>query len=165
MTDYCDGDDIKDIFGITNVERWADLDGDEDETKIAARIAKACANATEEINDFLRESRYAIPLVKVGGSTPSATVVQMAAKIAGCWLHDNRGAEDGDEDGKPDNKLQVHRNWARNVLREILAGQRRIDSELAVAGKPTAPQVVIDSLEDDSTDMTADEYAADLFED
>ena len=56
---YCVRADIEQFFGTVAVGKWADLDGDADATKIAARIAAAIEWAGNEIDATLRGGPYA----------------------------------------------------------------------------------------------------------
>ncbi|MDO4628224.1 MAG: DUF1320 family protein [Planctomycetia bacterium] len=85
---YTTRNDIELVFGARNVQRWADLDGDENETQIEARIQNVCELASAEIEDILRNRRYVFPLVR------SKTLCDLVAKMAGLHLHDSRGVID-----------------------------------------------------------------------
>ena len=126
MSTYCDTDDIDQIFGTTNVTRWADLDCDANATKIANRKTQAIVVACEEIDDYLRNTPYRIPAQTAAAATP-ASIAELAATLAGIWLYEARGAQDFQE-GKPYHRYAFKRTWARRVLAEIADGTRKIDA-------------------------------------
>ena len=139
MSDYCTRDDIEDLFGVENVKKWADLDGDGNAVSIAARIARAIVVASAHIDDRLRGGPYVLP---VAGSP--ATLVDLAAALAGIWLYEARGVEDYDEaTGEIRDKVNARRKRAEKTLRDIRSGAIRLDATLANTGT-TAPIVVND---------------------
>src|SRR5690554_5488534 len=104
---YSTRSDIEDLYGTVNVETWANIDnGDTDnagvQTVITARIARAIEYADGQINDRLRDTRYVVPVVKVGGGVPVG-IVDIAARLAGAWLYKSRGFQQVDADGRPVN--------------------------------------------------------------
>lgn len=130
---YCERTNIEAIFGVTNVEQWADLDSDEDVTKMAARIAVAVTTAEADIDDLLRDGPYDVPLVSTGGSmTP--TIVDIAARKAGMWLYENRGSQDVDEHGRAVHKFAAMTKRVDKILNQILAGKRSIQCERTEMG-------------------------------
>ena len=135
---------IEDVFGIENVKKWADLDGDADAAKIAARIASGIAVVDEEINDVLRGGPYAVPLTAPGGGVlNSPSVINMSAVLAGVWLYESRGVDDYDaESGKYSHRLKFQKDEATRKLREIRTGLRRVDCARSESSPTDAPEVV-----------------------
>lgn len=124
---YCAKSDIESVFGVSNVDNWADLDNDADASKIAARIARAIVVAESEVNDIFRRTGYLIPIVDADGNTPN-TIENLTATMAGLWLYEARGISDQDRDGRPVHRLRYMRLWVRNMLKEIANGNRKIDA-------------------------------------
>lgn len=114
MASYTNRSTLELIFGVQNITRWADLDGDADSAKIADRTAYCCQLASAEIEDVLRERRYRFPL------TPSATLTDLVAKMAGLHLHDSRGVIDNETETDTVSKI---RKEVETKLRQIRAGE------------------------------------------
>jgi phage gp36-like protein len=127
---YCDRGDIEDQFGVANVGKWADLENHNDDAMISARIDAAIAWAKQEIDDRLRGRYYEIPF-----SPAPATIVRIAATLAGVWLYESRGVQDFDEaTGKPNHKLAWAKDQADKLLVDIVSGKRRLDASCAGTG-------------------------------
>jgi hypothetical protein len=121
--------DIEKIFGASNVSGeggWADMDNDNDSTKIANRIAQAIQEADEIIDGRLRGTAYKIPLVTASGGTPTL-VTLLSAALAGLWLYDPRGAIDVGDEGVP-HALSYWKGWAYGVLDQVTTGGCRLDA-------------------------------------
>ena len=132
---YCARADIESVFGVENVKQWADLDNDEVSTKIAARITAAIAYAQAEVDDRLRGGPYTPPL----DEPPPSVITDIAAKLAGVWMYENRGVRDYNPDtGEAEHRLTFQKDDAEKKLREIRVGLRRLD----LADRMHAPQVV-----------------------
>lgn len=127
---YCGRTDVEIEHGATNVSAWADLDGDQDATKIAARIESAIEDACEEVENRLRGGVHEVPL-----PFSSREITNIAAVLAGCALYAKRGAEDT-EDGK--DRLQVKRERAYARLASIRTGDIVLDNPAAAVGVPAA---------------------------
>jgi len=126
---YCAEADIKQVFGTTNVDKWADLDDDANAANIAARIAVAVLVADDEIDDSARCQHWRIPLANAAGTTPR-TIINLAATIAGLWLYEARGSNDfHPQTGVPSHRLAWKAKWVRRTLHEIRTGIRKIDAE------------------------------------
>jgi phage gp36-like protein len=139
---YAARTDVEQVFGPINVAKWADLDNDEDAAKIAARIVTALAWADAEIDDRLRGGVYSLPLQGTTGSLP-ATIVDLAANLAGVWLYEARGVQDFAEDtGIPFHRLSYSRKRCESALTSIRNGSRLIDCLRAWPDAATAPFVV-----------------------
>ena len=136
---YCTYADIESLFGPANISKWADLDNDQNDDTIAARIARAIIVASAQIDDRLRNGPYALPII---GDLP--TIVNLAAALAGVWLYESRGVQDFSPDsGFPVHRLRWHREQSERTLRELLAGTLRIDAPMVGRGT-TSPIVVND---------------------
>jgi hypothetical protein len=125
---YCTKAGIEAIYGVTNVATWADMDEDEDATKIAARIALAISVADAEIDDFARLIEKIIPLADADGTTP-VTITNLAGTMAGIWLYEARGSQDFDQKtGAPYHRLAFKLEWVQRVLDQLRTGRRKIDA-------------------------------------
>ena len=130
-TPYCTQQDINVIFGSLNIERWADLEGKgatANAGMIAARVTNAIDLASSEIEDILRSRRYKFPL------TPSKTLTDIVAKMAGIHLHDGRGIIDGAQV----DQVSVIRAEVKLKLEQIRNGTIFIQGERL----PNAPDLV-----------------------
>ena len=124
--------DVESIFGIDNVKTWADLDNDQVQSKIDARVTASITTAEAMCNDRLRSGPYAIP---ISGTIPD-TVKDICAKLAGNWLYDARGTDDVDADGRPISKTRIHYRDAMNTIRGILSGKIKLDLPYKDVAKP-----------------------------
>lgn len=130
---YSTRSDIEDVFGVDNVSTWADLDNDENATKITNRIARAIEVADEKVNAALRGGAIAVPV-----AASSVTITNIAAILAGVWLYDARGVVDYDPvTGKAQHRLQFQRDGAIEELKLIRAG----DLDIGVAQVDRTPHV------------------------
>lgn len=117
---YAQRADLELIFGRLNLDRWADLDGNADTETIEARIENACELAGAEIEDILRHRRYKFPL------TPSKTLTDLVAKMAGLHLHDCRGIID---DMSSTDTVSRIRNEVERKIAQIRAGEVYLEGE------------------------------------
>jgi len=123
MSTYCVKADIEGFFGTANVAKFADIDNDESAVTIAARIAAAISDASDEIDDELRQSRYLIPITTPAGATPSA-ITDIAAKLAGVRLYEARGTEDA----QGNHRLTSVKGEAHLALANIRTGKLSINA-------------------------------------
>jgi len=79
---YCDKSDVIDIYGAVNVSARADIDNDKNSAKIDARIDRAIAWASDEIDSFLLNSIYQTPVSSADDTVP-ADIRNLAATLAG----------------------------------------------------------------------------------
>jgi len=121
---YCTPADVFAEYGRANVVAWSDLDNKKDGGAITARIVQAIDEATNEVDDRLRNGAYEIPFTTVPG-----TIRRLAARYAGVWLYESRGIEDYDEaSGKPQHRLAWQRQNFEKVLADVRAGKRTLDA-------------------------------------
>lgn len=133
---YAQGIDLSNIFGNSNVSKWADLDNEENEDTVINRVTWALGLAYQELNGLLRTGPYAVPF-----SQPyPAKAVDANARLAACYLYDGRGIPDVDADGKPINKLAPHRQMVLDFISDVMSG--RVKLEIAATSPVTYPQVV-----------------------
>lgn len=122
---YATQTDIEEIFGVPNVKKWADRDGDGVEANITARITKALAYADVTINDRLRDSQYTV--IPFTDSPLPESVVDVAAKLAAIWLYENRGIADYDPDtGRMVHKLKFTKDSVNEWLHCVKTGKIRL---------------------------------------
>lgn len=88
--DYCVQSDIENIFGVSNVAQWSNLDNTTT-TANPTRITAAITYATSRVNNYMRGGIYAVPLVI---NSDAQSVIDVAATIAGVWLYSSRGQLD-----------------------------------------------------------------------
>jgi hypothetical protein len=86
---YCADSDLNIVWGVNNVTEMADLDGDADATKISNRKTWCREAAYEEINNYLRDTHYTLPLADAAGAVPDA-VKHLEAMMAGIKLGEAR---------------------------------------------------------------------------
>jgi hypothetical protein len=137
---YCDQGDVENVFGVSNVAAWSNLDNTRSDADVM-RIAAALVYAVSEIDDFFRGGPYAVPLVVNSGTT----VATWAAKLAGIWLYDSRGQLDSIVDGGVVRSLSRYAGMKKSVYVEMglyKIGYKRLD---AARGDcvPSGPVVVV----------------------
>jgi phage gp36-like protein len=84
---YATQTDVENKFGRSNVAIWSDLDNDG--TADVARIQEALDHADADIDGFMRDGPYTVPLVL--GTSGQHVVHDWAATLAGAWLYNSRG--------------------------------------------------------------------------
>lgn len=134
--DYCARSDIEHFFGADNVAKWADLDNDQDETKIADRITKAITYAQAELDSRMMGGMYTVPF-----TTAHPVITELTAKLAAIGLYGPHGLiETTSEEGI--DKMAPHRKFVRMTIKEILSGQRNINMPRAClsSGPVVIPQ-------------------------
>ena len=82
--------DLYNRFGQTNVQAWADLDGDQDALKIGARLQLALDCTANDIDAAARSKYYVVPLTAMDAST-ALQVMQLNRDSAAVWLYFSRG--------------------------------------------------------------------------
>ena len=139
MGRYIVEDDVKGRFGDDNIDVWADLDNDG--APDPGRIDEGIANAEDEIDDFFRDGKYAIPFAFRG--TISKTLTNWAVVLAGWWLYTNRGFRD-EKGGEAIQKLvdgEDGNGGVRANMRSLAAGQIRFNAQTSET-QPSAPTAV-----------------------
>ena len=137
MGTYISKADVEALFGTSNVAKWSNLDNDDAQTN-EARIDDAIDYAEGLIDDRLRDSKYAVPLV--GNSTNALrTIKNVAAQLAGWWLYRARGLRDDDE---TTDKMATHEEDAQGIIDGYLSGRMKLDAVVSET-QPTAPVVVL----------------------
>ena len=131
---YAAQSDVEDIFGVTNVAVWSQLDPTQPPgTAETDRIQRALDYADARIVSFFRNyGNYATPLAPQNNDVDLVT--RWAATLAGVWLYQSRGQRDDTPEG---NKYTA---MAKQVLAEM--GPYRAEDKLDAARRwpgPTAP--------------------------
>lgn len=126
MSTYCTQANIESTFGVGNIAEWAKVDPDYTSAQVTARITRAIAVASEDIDDILRAAGIEIPAVDESGNTPT-TIEQIAADLAGVWLYESRGISDMARDGSPNHRLSAFAERAHQRLAQIAARTRKIN--------------------------------------
>jgi len=123
---WCVKADIEQQFGPDNVADWADLDNDDNATKIANRIAAAITYAEAFAKAMLRGSP--LSLTRIDASVPTLITVATAI-IAGVYLYECRGLEDAspNPDGSPRHRLASAKASALQTLEMIRDGKLEIE--------------------------------------
>jgi hypothetical protein len=135
-TYYADRADIELLFGKTNVEKWADVDNNQNQDDIGTRICWALQNAKAYFDDSLYRGPLVIPFV---APYPNQVRVENA-RYAGCTLYDSRGVVDM-VDGKAHDALEAHRKKVQTFITRILANQLTL---VGVEMRTNTPGVPID---------------------
>jgi phage gp36-like protein len=136
---YCTRTDIENIYGASNVSKWADIDNEEDESVISDRIDWAIEASFDEFNDALRDGKYLVPL-----SAVPTSVVRYSAVLAGVWLYDGRGIIDmtDSQQKRYEHKLMYMRKRVECYLQNVRSGRVKLDLDHEV--DRIVPEVIID---------------------
>jgi|ERR1700722_952469 len=131
---YAAQSDIEDIFGVTNVAIWSQLDPTQPPgTADVDRIQRALDYADAKIVSFFRNyGNYVTPLAPQNNDV--TLVTRWDATLAGVWLYESRGLRDDTKDGNKYTKM------AEQVIAEM--GPYRSQDKLDAARRwpaPTAP--------------------------
>lgn len=133
MSGYCNRTDVEQVCGKVNVEKWSDMDDDDNSTNITSRITLAIELQYNRMNDLLRESKYTIPLVSTTDTTPVTYPYAprfINATLAGVWLYEAKGVIDVDpRTGEAVHALQYLKQSAERELEEIVKGRRQINAK------------------------------------
>ncbi|MGA2232317.1 MAG: phage protein Gp36 family protein [Tepidisphaeraceae bacterium] len=126
--------DVEDIFGVTNIAIWSQLDPTQPPgTADVNRIQRALDYADARIISFFRNyGNYITPLAPQNNDV--TLVTRWAATLAGIWLYESRGLRD---DTREANKFTA---LAQQVIAEM--GPYRSQDKLDAARRwpaPTAP--------------------------
>ena len=118
---YAARTDLDDVFGSVNINKWADLENQQDSALITARVNRALLYADAVIDDTLRGGLYALPIETKAAATPTL-IVDIASKLAAVWLYELRGNTDFDpKTGEATHKLAIHKSQAHDTLRKLKA--------------------------------------------
>jgi phage gp36-like protein len=132
---YATSTDLSTRFGLPNIQKWADLEGDA--SGIAARIAAALTFADSQINMSLRGGGYSVPVISATTDV-QYQITDWATVIAAHWLYASRGLLDED---KQVHKLEKLYEQVETKLAAIRAGKWRLDIR-KWAPNPNAPACI-----------------------
>lgn len=123
---YHDREDIESYYGADNVAIWADLDNDQDATKIANRIQTVITRTESFVNSRLRRSRYTIPF---SGTIPEE-IIEVCSLLSGARLYEPRSNDDftGDAAQALRMLVSVKQRRAESILRDIITGKLVLDT-------------------------------------
>jgi hypothetical protein len=146
---YANRADIELIFGLSNVAQWADVDNDNDSSKIDTRICWALQSAKAYFDDMLNNGPYDVPFVL---PYPQQIIVENA-RYAGCALYDSRGVIDTDGNGKGVDALTQQRKKTEAFIVRVLANQTQLYGLNSAKNTPGA-------LDETGDDITATPFSA-----
>ena len=141
MADYAGREDVEHIFGKSNVEKWADLNNEEDPIEVAERVAWALNLAESAVNSRLRQGPYSIPFdaTSSSGSGDNGVPLEITdttARQAGIYLYDGRRISDDPDDDS--DELSIHRRTVDRTIKGILGGLIVLDATRQAVDYPRA---------------------------
>lgn len=107
--------DIEAHFGVTNVDRWADLDSDDSAAKITARITASITYADATVDDAIRGGIWPVPFTTVPEGIKNASV-----EIAAWWLYQSRPRADNESDKGFDTMHEATMEYLGEVKRGVV---------------------------------------------
>lgn len=123
---YCSRVDIENIYGKTNVNKWADIDSDGNLQTIDSRINWALQLSYDVVNSKLEGGIYKTPLT---GRYP--LIISTQAQLAAVHLYESRGLTNFNENtGQMEHQLSQGKGWALKNLSAIRAGTIRVPGVL-----------------------------------
>lgn len=128
---YTDDDTLNLVYGKVNVDRWADLNNDENDYEIDARRTWALALAEEIVDAELRFGSYEVPF-----STVPEIIKYVTTLKAGLLLYEGRRITSDEQQ----NQLSAQSKTYRMMMGKILAGQIRLDATLQSKDYPFVPE-------------------------
>ena len=146
-TAYFTGNDLDLMYGALNIDRWSDLDNNENGTYMASRVDWACELATEYVNSRLLRGPYAVPF-----DSPYPTlIVNLTAMYAGILLYDGRQVVSADDK----DRVSRQRKDFNRFIKQIFRGQLKLFTTTGTAIdvlSECAPFVVADEGSTESTE-------------
>jgi len=114
-------------FGLTTINKWADILNTGIAQDILDRKNYAILFADAEIDGLLRDTHYRKPFVTTAGGVPTV-ITHLSAIRAGIWLKAARGQDTYDEKGAQTDSLTGHRNEYNQTIERIKSGDLRLDA-------------------------------------
>lgn len=114
---YCNKEDLFIRFGKTNIVEYADVENTQQDDIIDERIEWAIEQATEEINERLRESPYSFPLQ----DDIPLSIKKVCSEISTIYLYDSRRINDSDD---AIDELNAIRTAIEEYFRLVCGGKR-----------------------------------------
>ena len=119
---YCQRSDLENVYGKVNVAKWADLDNNEDNAAITARIDAAIVSSVAKLDGWMRNKAYDVPFV----APLDPLVVEISARFAGIYLYEARGY--ANDDGE---YMTEQREHAESLVAQVLNGRLQLTHERA----------------------------------
>ena len=110
---------IEQIFGRTNVFKWADINNDQNASDVAIRICWALNVASNRITDRLTGGPYTMPFQQ----PYPEQLVEQTARMAGVLLYNSRGMVDVDDDDT--DPITNHQDQVKEFVLDILSSRLR----------------------------------------
>jgi len=129
---------VNDIFGASNVEKWANASADASDSnagfsEITRRVKWAITSATADFENAMRQGRYELPITGAGACVWATNVVSI---LAGEWLYSRMRHAQRGPDGKPMAcEFEGYITWAQLQMDYVRSGKLRLDA--SVFGKGT----------------------------
>ena len=112
---YCTREDVENVYGIDNLQDWADVNGTGDAAEIAARISWSLDRATRRVDARLQRRNFEIPFT----APYPGIITDTAADLAGYYLYFARML---DAEDRSKNNLSHMLKSAEKTLDEIVKG-------------------------------------------
>lgn len=127
---YITREDLELKFGKRNIAKWADLDGEDEEANINARIDSICDIASAQADALVRGGIYKVPLT----SAPLEWK-DMVTAYAGALLYEGRGVIDAEDEKNP---LSDLKSEAIAWFQSVKAGRVRLSLDPDYVSSPVA---------------------------
>jgi len=121
---YSSKAELDNLFGINNVNIWADLDNTKNSTAKRARMIAMMVKADSIIDAKLRDGPYKVPFVP----PYPRTIINLSTRLAGFLLYEHRGITDSAEQK---HELNWHGDYVDKVINWILSRKWRLDYALS----------------------------------
>lgn len=118
-TFLCGRGDIEQIFGTVAVSRWGDLNNNEDDEEITARISYRISIADNYMRSTLGNGAWIMPLE---GEDIPPILAYYTACLAGVLLYEGRGVQDYDARGFAQHQLSFHKKGVEDFVKGVLFG-------------------------------------------
>lgn len=143
MANYTDKTGMENVFGMQNINRWADLENNEDVNFIKRRITWAAELSTEHINGRLKNGKYSVPFTAI-----PKIIVHASSLLGGMLLYDGRSIGPSES---PKDQVARHRKEFNRLINDIQSGRMKLlhptsGDELSNTCE-TAPQALTAILE------------------
>jgi phage gp36-like protein len=126
---------LYDVFGRSNVNKWADLDNDNEDATIRRRKAWALHRASRKLDELLQGGPYTLPFEMPYDNS----IVDATARLAGVFLYESRGIEDSES---ALNNVSAHKEEVMQWAYRVKRGAIRLN--MPAHARATFPQVVTD---------------------
>ena len=133
MPTYSNQANMELVYGSSNICGWADLDNDQDMSKILLRITWSLETVYSLLNDRLREGPYTLPFI---ASPSSPTVIEYLSSLwAGVLLYNSRRiAQD-----ETDNQASAQMKEVDKLISDLLSGRMKLDLTFTSNNFPEIP--------------------------